>query len=167
MIFGCGLTWSRASHPGSGGYEQGTVGADEHVAHRLDGPSVLLAICEIVREVVIKSTVDHAVGHGRSGAQAFQVLKTPLMHLGSGGNERLGPGIGPRQSEYLMARFDQFRHDRRADESSCTGDKDLHCSILLILRTSLQPFLRFSSTALQHCSDRAHTRAHLRSLHRS
>src|ERR1700683_3982942 len=117
MIFGGGLTWSRASHPGSGGEEQGAIRADKHVAQRLDRFPVLFTICEKVREVVIKSTVDHAVRQGRSGAQAFQVLKGPSMHLGSGGDERLGPRIGPRQSEYLMTGFDQFGHDRRTDKS--------------------------------------------------
>ena len=78
----------------------------KHVAHRLDSVSVLLTVCDKTREVMIKSTVDDAVRHGCSGAEAFQVFKTPSMRFGSGGNERLGARIRPRQSEYLMARFD-------------------------------------------------------------
>jgi putative transposase len=40
----------------------------------------------------------------------------------------------------------------------------LPLSFLLVLRTSLQPFLRFSSTALPRCLDRAHRRGRLRFL---
>jgi hypothetical protein len=78
------------------------------VPRALDGALVLFADRHEIREVVVKGCVDDPIGHGCSGAETFEVFETPSMHLRSGGDERLGTSIRPRQSKYLMARFDEF-----------------------------------------------------------
>ena len=123
IVLRCRLTGGSASHSGSRGDEQWAVRAGKYVAHRLDNLSVLLTIRYKVREVVIEGTVDDAVRQFRSGPEAFQVFKAPAMHFGSGGDERSGARIRTRQSKYLVSRFDQFRHDRRTDESRSSCDK--------------------------------------------
>ena len=47
----------------------------------------------------MKARVDHAIRAGCSAAQAFQVFEIASMHLGAGGDERLGARIGARQSQ--------------------------------------------------------------------
>jgi hypothetical protein len=37
--------------------------------------------------------VNHAIRHGCSAAQAFQVFKIASMYLGAGGSKRLGASI--------------------------------------------------------------------------
>ena len=61
VVFGRGLTWYRGPHPGARGDDQGSVGAGERVAERLDGPPVRFADFLEPREVVDKAAVDHAV----------------------------------------------------------------------------------------------------------
>jgi hypothetical protein len=39
----------------------------------------------------------------RVRAQTFQVIQIASMHLGAGGDERLGARLRPHQSKYLMA----------------------------------------------------------------
>ena len=75
---------------------------------------------------VIESTVNHPIRLGCSAAQTFRVFKTSSMHLGSRGNERLGAGIGPRQSEHLMTRVDEFRNDGRSDKTRSSCKKHTH-----------------------------------------
>src|SRR5271154_3359319 len=91
---------------------------------------------------MIKGAVNHAIRLRRSGAKAFQVLKAPSMRLSSRCDERPCSRIRTRQSKYLMARFDQFRHDCRADKSCSSCQKYFHCSFLLIfsdIQWSLEP----------------------------
>src|SRR4029077_4842431 len=101
MIFGCGLTRSSVPHSRSGGDHQWAVRSHERVSERFDGAPVLFTDLKELREVaaecaVIESTVNPPIRLGRSAAQASRVFKTSPMHLGSGGNERPGAGVGPR-----------------------------------------------------------------------
>jgi hypothetical protein len=48
------------------------------------------------------------------------------MHPGSGGNERAGAGVRPRQSEHLMTRVDEFRNYGRSDKARSSCKKDTH-----------------------------------------
>ena len=50
------------------------------------------------------------------------------MHLDSVGRQRLGRCGGPGKTDDLMARADEFRGDRGADEPGRTADEDAHCS---------------------------------------
>src|SRR5579872_6876948 len=113
MVFGCGMTWNSVPHSRSGGDYQGTVRSPERVSESFDGAPVLFTDLRELREVasecaVIESTVNHPIRLGRTAAQTFRFFKTSSMHLGSRGNERPGAGIGPRQSEHPMPRFDEF-----------------------------------------------------------
>src|ERR1700733_2500732 len=123
MVFGCGLTWNGAPHSGSGGDNQGAVRSPERVSESFDGAPVLFTDFGELREVisgecaVIESTVNHAIRFGCTAAQTFRVFKTSSMHLGSRGNERLGTGVGPRQSEHLMPRVDELRNYGGSDKS--------------------------------------------------
>ncbi len=54
----------------------------------------------------LKARVNHAIRHGCSTAQAFQVFKIASMHLGTGSDERLGARIRASKTEHLMARVD-------------------------------------------------------------
>ena len=73
--------------------------------------------------------VDHAVRGGGSAAQAFQVFEIAAMHLGTGGDKRLGAGIRASETEHLMARVDEFLNNGRADKSGGAGDEDTHCDL--------------------------------------
>jgi hypothetical protein len=87
----------------------------------------LLTIRDELRKVVIKGGVDDAIRHGRrSAAQTFQVFKITSMHLGSGGIKGLGACLRPRQSEYLMARVDQFPNNGRTDKTCSTSYEYTH-----------------------------------------
>jgi hypothetical protein len=93
---------------------------------------VLFTDLKELREVVgaecavIESAVNHPIRFGCSAAQTFRVFKTSSMHLGSRGNERLGTGVGPRQSEHLMARVNELRNDGRSDKSRSPCKKHTH-----------------------------------------
>ena len=63
---------------------------------------------------------------GCSAAQTFGIFKTSPVHLGSRGNERLGTGVGPRQSEHLMSRVDKLRNDGRSDKARSSCKKHTH-----------------------------------------
>jgi hypothetical protein len=50
--------------------------------------------------------VNHAIRHGCSTAQAFQIFKITSMHLRTGVDERPGARICASKTEHLMARVD-------------------------------------------------------------
>src|SRR5579872_267118 len=131
MVFGCGLTWNSVPHSGSGGDHDGSVRSPERISESFDGAPVLVTDLRELREIVsecavIESAVNHPIRFGRPGAQAFQVFKIPSMHLGAGGNERPSTSVRPRQSKYLMARFDEFRNNGRTDKAGSPSEKDTH-----------------------------------------
>ena len=68
VVFGCELTWTSSPHSSTGGDDQRAVRADEYVTHRFDNLSVLLAVRDKGREVVIEGTVDYTVRLGGSAA---------------------------------------------------------------------------------------------------
>ena len=126
VVLGCGLPRDGRPHRGPRRDEQGTVGALEDRAQRLDGTSILPAVRDEVREVVVEGGVDHAIAASRAAAQAVEILDVAPVCLGASCRERLRPRIRARQSEHLMARVDEFRHDLRADEAGGTGEKNTH-----------------------------------------
>jgi len=75
---------------------------------------------------VVEGAVDHTISLRRAAAQTFQVLKIAAMHLGTGGGERLGPRVRPRQSENLMAGIDELRDDGGADKAGRAGEEYAH-----------------------------------------
>jgi hypothetical protein len=79
--------------PGTGGDDQEALGASERGAESLDGSPIYLADFLEFREVVDKSGVNHAIRHGCSTAQAFQVFQIASMHLRARGDKRLGARI--------------------------------------------------------------------------
>jgi len=116
MVFGGGLTWKRSSHSGARGDHQRSVRPPERISERFDRASVLVTDLYELREVtsesaVIERAVNDAIGLGCPPAQTFRVVKIASVHLGARGDERLGTGVGPCQSEHLMTRVDEFRHD--------------------------------------------------------
>src|SRR5690348_10077414 len=123
MVFGRGMTWNSVPHSRTGGDHQGTVRSPERVSESFDGAPVLFTDLRELREVactectVIESTVNHAIRLRCSAAEAFRVFKTPPVHLGSSGDERLGADIRPRQSDHLMTRVDELRNDSRSDKA--------------------------------------------------
>jgi hypothetical protein len=52
--------------------------------------------------------MNDAIGHGGSGAKAFEVGKIAAMDLGAGLGEGLGAGIGAGKTDYLMTCGDEF-----------------------------------------------------------
>src|SRR5690242_12014015 len=131
MMFGCGLTWNTVPHSRSGGDYQGAIRSRKRVSESFDGAPVLFTDREELREVVseravIESTVNHPIRLGCSAAQTFRFFQTSSMHLGSRGNERLGAGIRPRQSEHLMTRVDELRNDGRSNKARSPCKKYAH-----------------------------------------
>jgi len=70
--------------------------------------------------------VNHAIGSGRSAAQAFQVFKSTSMHLGTSGDKRVGARFWASEAKHLMARIDEFLDDGRANEACGAGDENTH-----------------------------------------
>src|SRR5580692_3800277 len=73
-----------------------------------------------------ESGVNHSIRRGGSTPQAGQILKIATMDLGTSGGKRLGSRIRASEAENLMARFDEFCNDGRADESCRTSDEYTH-----------------------------------------
>src|ERR1700751_560919 len=130
MFFGPKAAWRKERGPG--GDDQSTVRAGERGAESFDGAPIDLAVGLEVRKVVDKRGVNHAIRGGCSTAQAFQVFKIPSLHLRAGGGKRFGAGIGPRQSEHLMARVDELLNNGGTDKSGGTGDENTHCDFSFI-----------------------------------
>ncbi len=91
IFFGRKATWRNERD--TGGDNQGAVRAGERGAESLDGVPICLADFLEFREVVDETGVNHAIRHGCSAAQAFQVFKITSMHLGASGGKRLGGRI--------------------------------------------------------------------------
>jgi hypothetical protein len=70
--------------------------------------------------------VNHAIEGGGSTPQAVQIIKIAPMDLGTSGGKRPGGRIGAGEADHLMARFDEFRNDGRADETCSTSDEYTH-----------------------------------------
>src|SRR5580658_9354208 len=132
MVFGCGLTWNSGPQSRSRGDQQGAIRSRERVSKSFDRAPVLFSDIHELREVasaecaVIESTVNHPIRLSCSAAQTFRVFKTSSMHPGSRRNERLGTGVGPRQSEHLMSRLDEFRNYGRSDKPRSPRQKYSH-----------------------------------------
>jgi hypothetical protein len=75
---------------------------------------------------VIEGSVDDAIHVCRSAAQAFEVFKSPAMHLGSGCNESLRARIAASHAEHLMASADQLRDYPRTNKACCSCNKYTH-----------------------------------------
>ncbi len=91
------LAWRK--HPGSGRDDQGTIRAGERGAERLDRAPIRLTVNLEFREVVNEGRVDHAVGGGRSAAQAREIIERTAMHIGSLPSSPRSPGSPPQPAE--------------------------------------------------------------------
>ena len=112
-----------------GGDDERPIGTLERFAERLDGAAIGVGgALEVRRErdVVVEREVDDAVRRGRAGAQAVEVVEGAAMHLGPGGGEGGGRGIGAGEPDDLMARADELGDDGGADPAGRAGDEDTH-----------------------------------------
>ena len=73
--------------------DQRAIGARERTAESLDGTPIRLGGWPIVREIVDKSGVDHAIGSRGAAAKAFEIFERAAMHLGTSSDKRLGARI--------------------------------------------------------------------------
>ena len=122
---------ARRNERGPRGDDQGAVGAGERGAESLDGAPVYLAVLLEFREVVDEGGINHAIRHGRSAAQAFQVLKIAPMDLDAGGDERLGARIGASKTEHLMARANELLNNGGTDKACGASDESTHHDLSL------------------------------------
>ena len=128
--------------PGSGGDDQGTVGARERGAERLDGAPIDLADFHEFREVVDEGGVENTVRSGCSAAQAFQILKIASVHLRTRSDERLGARVRAGETEHLMTCVGQLPRNGRTYKARGTGDKHTHQqSLQILLKVSLETHL--------------------------
>src|ERR1700722_13618860 len=104
MLFRCERALA-LKEQGSGSYEQRAVRAREGGSQCLDGASVSLDGRRVVREVVDKGSVDHAVRSDCSTAQALEIFQRAAMYLGSCGGNGRGSRIRASQTEHLMSRI--------------------------------------------------------------
>src|SRR5882724_5716428 len=86
------------------------------------------------------------MGSVGSSAQTIQVLKVTAMDLGASGGEGLGGGIRTSEADHIVARFDQFLNDGRADEARRTGNEDTHVLVLSKFLSSLRRVGRVEQT---------------------
>ena len=94
VFFGGGPALDEGHHQRSGRADERLTGADENLAHRLDGTQIRLDGAEEVAEVVVEGQVDDAVGCGRARAQTVEVVEVAAVRLGAHGLQRRG-GLGP------------------------------------------------------------------------
>ena len=110
----------------SRGDKQGAIRASEDSAKRLDGAAVHLAVLREFREIMIERRVDHPICGGGAIAQAWQIVEIAAMRLRAEGGKRFGRRVRADKAKHLMARFDEFLHDGRADKACGTGNEDTH-----------------------------------------
>ena len=60
---------------------------------------------------MLEGEVDHAVGLGRGGAQAVEVVEVTAAHLGAERGDRVGGGVGAGQADHTVAVAEQFGDD--------------------------------------------------------
>lgn len=75
---------------------------------------------------MIEGEVNHAIRHGSSTAQAFEVFKIAAMHLRASLDQRLGARIRARKTDHLMAGVDKLRNNCSTDKACSTGYEDTH-----------------------------------------
>src|SRR5580693_4692441 len=150
---------------GSGSDDQRAVRAREGGSQCLNGASIRLCSRRVVREVVDKGRVDHAVRRDRSAAQALEIFQRTAMYVGSRGGKGPGSRLRASQADHLMARGDQFPNNGRTDKTCSTSNENTHHDFsfpslhddgqLLIpklesdVKKTLQPFLHSSSKELR------------------
>ena len=100
-------------------------GAGEHLAERLDCPSIDLRgrpHLPRVDEVVPERKVDHPIGCVGGAAQDLEVVEGPTLDLGSRGLQGGGRVVRAGEPDDLMAIPDELGHHRRADPTGCSSD---------------------------------------------
>ena len=80
---------------------------------------------------MVEGQMDHAVGIGRSVAQAVEVLEVAMKHLGTRRSQIFGAGLGACQPQHLMPCLNQLRNKRRTNEARRPGHKDTHDDVSL------------------------------------
>jgi hypothetical protein len=111
------------------GDHQGLAGSGEGVAERVDGRPVHrgggghAAGGEVG---VAVAEVDHAVGVGRRGPQAVEVVQVAAAGLGAESGHLGGGRVRAGQADDLVAGLDELGDGGRADPAGCAGDEDAH-----------------------------------------
>ena len=90
---------------------------------------------------MVEGRVDDSVRPARAVAKAFQILKRAAMGLGTHGCECLHSGVGAGETEYLMARCDEFADDGGADKAGRAGNEDAHVKVSNGVRRPISPAL--------------------------
>ena len=70
--------------------------------------------------------MDHAIRGGGATPQTVEVFKIAAMHLGAGGDERLGGRVRAGKAEHLMARAEELLNDGGTDETGSASDENTH-----------------------------------------
>ncbi len=70
--------------------------------------------------------MDHSVRVSRSLRQAVGIVEIAALDDGARGFEPLRRVFGASQADDLVAGFEEFGHDARADPARCAGDEDSH-----------------------------------------
>ncbi|MGF6478209.1 hypothetical protein QFZ91_000370 [Paraburkholderia sp. JPY419] len=86
---------------------------------------------------MIESKVYDGVGLRGAAAQAVGVFERAAMHLRARCDERLRALIGAGHADHLMAGFDKFGHQSRADKPGCACQKDSHGQVSRIATDAL------------------------------
>ncbi len=79
---------------------------------------------------MVESRVNHAVRRCRAAAEAVEIFERTAVDLGAHPRKGLGPCIGARNADHLMARPDELLNDSRADEARGAGDENAHGFLL-------------------------------------
>ena len=90
---------------------------------------------------MVEGRVDDGVRLARAVAKAFQIFERAAMGLGAHGCERSCAGIGAGETEYLMARCDEFADDGGADKAGRAGNEDAHVKVSNGVRRLISPTL--------------------------
>ena len=88
---------------------------------------------------MVEGRVDDSVHLARAVAKAFQIFERAAMGLGAHGCERQSSGIGAGETEYLMARCDEFADYGGADKASRAGHEDAHVKVSNSVRSPYRP----------------------------
>src|SRR5262249_38804964 len=91
--------------------------------------TIILAVLDESRKVVVEGEMNDAIGSRGTFLQAVRICDGPAIDLGAGGGQGRRLVVRSTKAEHLMARSDQLLDDGRADESGGSGNEYAHSKV--------------------------------------
>ncbi len=92
----------------------------------IEGRALYEAALRVVQEIMDEGSVDHTIRVRCSTPQTVKVFERTAMCIGPRRGKGRSTRVRASKAEHLMARFNEFRNNGRADKACSTCDKDTH-----------------------------------------